>query len=60
MKTIIAAVGLATAIVAIWGATVMWAGIPKLPDVAKAATSIDVMQMMKEAKGLQEEKFDSH
>jgi hypothetical protein len=60
MKTIVSALALVTAIVAIWGATVIFAHTAKNPNAALASSSIDVMQMMKDAKNLPEEKFDTH
>jgi hypothetical protein len=49
-----------TAIVAIWGTTIIVAHNEKHPEVATASASIDVMKMMRDAKGLPEEKFDAH
>jgi hypothetical protein len=49
-----------TAIVAIWGTTIIVAHTETHPEVAKAATSIDVMKMMRDATGLPEERFDTH
>lgn len=60
MKTIESAFALVTAISAIWGATVIFAHSPKTPNVAMAPSSINVMQMMKEAKNLPEEEFDAY
>ena len=62
MKTIVSALVLVTAIVAIWGATVMFVHTSTNPNDAIAAksSSIDVMQMMLDAKNLRDEKFDAH
>jgi hypothetical protein len=60
MKNIVSALALVTAIVAIWGATVIFAHTPKNPNAAMASGSINVMQMMKDAKNLPEENFDTH
>ena len=48
--------GLVTAIVSIWGTAVIIAHTEKHPEVV-ASTSIDVMKMMRDAKGLPEERF---
>jgi hypothetical protein len=60
MKTIVSALALVTAIVAIWGATAIFARNPTNPNPAMASSSINVMQMMKNAKNLPEENFDTH
>ena len=62
MKIIVSALVLVTAIVAIWGATVMVVHTSTNPNDAIAAnsSSIDVMQMMLDAKNLRDEKFDTH
>jgi hypothetical protein len=62
MKTIVCALALATASAAIWGATAIFARTPTSPHAAmvSSASSISVMQMMKDAKNLPEEKFDTH
>ena len=54
-----ATTALVTAIVASWGTTVI-IGYTEHPEAATASTSIDVMKMMRDAKGLPEEKFDAH
>jgi len=51
---------LVSAIVAIWGTTVITAQMQKYPEATTASTSIDVMKMMSDAKGLPEEKYDAH
>ena len=62
MKIIVSALVLVTAIVGIWGATVMFVLTSTNPNDAIAANSgsIDVMQMMLEARNLRDEKFDAH
>ena len=55
-----ATTALVTAIVAIWGTTVIIANNEKHSEAATASTSIDVMKMMRDARGLPEEKFDAH
>ena len=60
MKTIVTALAVVTAIVAIWGATVIFAHTPNNPNAAMASSSINVMQMMKDAKNLPEEQFEAH
>jgi hypothetical protein len=54
-----ATTALVTAIVASWGTTVIIAYTEKHPEAA-LSTSVDVMKMMRDAKGLPEEKFDAH
>jgi len=60
-QTVIASAttALVTAIVAIWG-TAVFIGHPEKHSEAVASTSIDVMKMMSDAKGLPEEKYDAH
>ena len=60
-QTVIASAttALVTAIVAIWG-TAVFIGHPEKHPEAVASTSIDVMKMMRDAKGLPEEKYDAH
>jgi hypothetical protein len=62
MKIIVHAVVLVTTIAAIWGATVMFVHTSTNPNDAVVAnsSSIDVMQMMLDAKNLRDEKFDTH
>jgi uncharacterized membrane protein YcjF (UPF0283 family) len=57
---IAATTALVSSIVAIWGTTVIIAQMQKHSEVAAAATSIDVMKMMRDAKGLPEERYDTH
>jgi hypothetical protein len=60
-QTVIASAttALVTAIVAIWGTAVVIGHTEKHSE-AMASTSIDVMKMMRDAKGLPEERFDAH
>jgi hypothetical protein len=58
MRQTVIATALVVAIVAILGATV--ANSPRKATVAGAGTSIDVMQMMKDAKNLPDQAFDAH
>jgi hypothetical protein len=44
--------------VAMWGSTII--AHPPTSSKAEASNSIDVMQMMKRAKGLPEQSFDAH
>ncbi len=60
MKTIVSALALATATVAIWGTTAISASTPDNPDGTTASPAINVMQVMIEAKNLPEEKFDAY
>jgi hypothetical protein len=61
VKTIVSALALFTAIVAaIWGASTIFAHTTKNPNAVTAQSSVDVMQMTKEAKNLPEEQFDAH
>ena len=57
-KTIMSSAAMVVAIIAIWGATVFTAHSPTASH--KAATSIGVMEMMKSAKNLPDERFDAH
>ena len=52
-----ASIALVACILAIWGTTGIVATSPKK---ASADSSIGVMQMMRDAKGLPEEQFDAH
>jgi ribosomal protein S15P/S13E len=61
VKTIVSALALFTAmVVAIWGASTILAHTTKNPNAVTAQSSVDVMQMTKEAKNLPEEHFDAH
>jgi hypothetical protein len=59
---VVTTTALVTAIVASWGTATIIAHSPKNPGAATAATSksIDVMQLMKDAKNLPEERYDAH
>ena len=57
---IIATAALVIAIVAILGVTVINAKSPRQAITAPASASIDVMQMMKDAKDLPEQQYDAH
>ena len=61
-QTIIVAAttALVTAIVANWGTTIIIAYTDKHPEAATASAFIEAMKMMRDAKGLPEEKFDAH
>jgi len=48
-----------TAVVTSWGTAAIIAQTEKRPE-ALASSSIDVMKMMRDAKGLPEESFDAH
>ena len=58
MRLTFIATALVVAIIAILGATV--ANSPRKATVAPASTSIEVMQLMKEAKNLPDQAFDAH
>jgi hypothetical protein len=55
MRLTVIATALVVAIVAVWGAN-----SPRKATVAPASTSVDVMQMMKNAKNLPDQSFDAH
>ena len=55
-----AATALVTAVVGTWGTTIIIANTEKHHEAATASTSIDVLKMMRDAKGLPQEKFDAH
>ena len=59
---IIVTAAMIAAIPAIWGATAILAKAHKATAAAPApaATSLDVMEMMKNAKGLPEQQFDAY
>ena len=57
---IIAGTALMTAVIAVWATTVIIAQSPKNPATINVATSIGVMEMMRNAKHLPQEKFDAH
>ena len=52
-----ASIAIFAAMLAIWGTT---GNVSTSPKQASADSSIDVMQLMRDAKGLPEEKFDAH
>ena len=59
-KTLVAAtMAVITAAIATWSATVIIASPPKQNAVAPASTSIDVLQLMRDAKDLPEQQFDA-
>ena len=60
MRQIVIATALVVAFVAGWGASVIIAHSPRTATATQASTSIDVMEMMRNAKNLQYEKFDAH
>jgi hypothetical protein len=51
---------LVTLIAAIWGTNEFTAKSQQFVGAAPASIAIDVMKMMRDAKGLPEEKFDAH
>ena len=57
---ILTAAAVITAIAAILGVTVINAKSAKQATFAPATSSIDVLQMMKDAKNLPQEQFDAH
>jgi hypothetical protein len=57
---ILTTAALIAAIPVIWGATAILAKSQKGTSAAPAATSIDVMGMMRNAKDLPEQQFDAH
>ena len=61
MRQTIILAALAAAILAIWGATTIVANPQKSThDEHATTTSLGVMQMMKDAKGLPEQQYDAH
>ena len=60
MKTIVSALALVAAIFAIWGASAIFADNTKNPNAVTAQSSVDVMQITREAKNLPAEQFDAH
>jgi len=57
---IVAATALVTAGIVIWGGTVINANSPRQATAAPAAPSIDVMQIMKDARNLPDQQFDAY
>ena len=49
-----------TATISIWGTSTIVAHASKGSAAAAASSSVDVMRLMREAKGLPEEQFDAH
>ena len=58
--SIVATAAVVIAIVAILGVTVINANSPRQATTAPASASIDVMQMMKDAKHLPQQQYDAH
>ena len=57
---IVATAALIAAVVAIWSATAIPGNSPRQATATSVSTSIDVMEMMKNAKNLPEQRFDAH
>ena len=60
MKTIVSALALFAATFAIWGVSTIFADNTKNPNAVTAQSSVDVMQITREAKNLPAEQFDAH
>ena len=60
MKTIVSALALVAAIFAIWGASAIFADNTKNANAVTAQSSVDVMQITREAKNLPAQQFDAH
>lgn len=60
MRQTIILAALAAAILALWGGTTIVANPQKAASEGYATTSIGVMQMMKDAKGLPEQQYDAY
>lgn len=60
MKTIVSALALFAATFAIWGASTLFADNTKNPNAVTAQSSVDVMQITREAMNLPVEQFDAH
>ena len=58
MRRMVIATGVVAAIVAAYGAGVITAHSPK--TATPASSSVDVMQMMKDANNLPDQTFDAH
>ena len=56
----VAASAVVLAAVAIWHLTVLFASHPDDANTARAPSSIDTTQMMKDAKSLPVQRFDAH
>jgi hypothetical protein len=57
---ILATAAIVAAILALWGATAIVANPQEGAKPAPAGASVDVMQMMRNAKNLPEQQFDAH
>ena len=60
MKTIVSALALFAATFAIWGASTIFADNTKTANAVTAQSSVDVMQITREAKNLPAQQFDAH
>ena len=60
MKTIVSALALFAATFAIWGVSTIFADNTKNPNAVTAQSSVDVMQITREAKNLPAQQFDAH
>lgn len=60
MKTIVSALALFAVTFAIWGASAIFADDTKNPSAVTAQSSVDVLQITREAKNLPAEQFDAH
>lgn len=60
MRQTVIATALIVVILAILGTSVITANSPRTGTAAPASTSVDVMQMMKDAKNLPDQKFDAY
>ena len=60
MKTIVSALAMFTVTFAIWGVSTIVAHTTKTPNAVTAHSSVDVMQITKEARNLPVEQFDAH
>ena len=60
-KTFVAAtIAVIAAAITIWSATVIIASPPKQNAVAPTSASVDVMQLMRDARDLPEQQFDAN
>jgi len=60
VKTVVSALVLFTAVSAMWGAPAIFADNTKNPNSVTAQSSVDVLQITKDAKNLPAEQFDAH
>ena len=60
MKTIVSALALFAVTFAIWGASAIFADSSKTPNAVAAQSSVDVLQITKEARNLPAEQFDAN